>query len=92
MNTIAVRRARELQGAVRTWLEGLFGRPLDPDEEVTVMAFPPHPPTKGDERQAAVTRMERFLATSAQHTQDAPADEFDAAVDDAMRHVRKRTP
>jgi hypothetical protein len=92
MNTMAAQKARDLDETVRQWVENLFGRQLDPDEEVTVVAFPPHPPATGRRREAASAGMDRFLDAAAKNLQRVSPEEFDAAVDEAMRHARRRTP
>ncbi len=91
MDSIASQRAGDLQASVKTWLEGLLGRSLAPDEEVTVMAFPSHaaPELKDD---AAVERMTATLDEAARNMKDVPSEEFDAAVNEAMQHIRKRIP
>lgn len=91
MDSIASQRAGDLQASVRSWLEGLFGRPLAPDEEVTIMAFPPHLAPKTPDS-AAVKRIEATLDEAARNMKSTTSEQFESAVHEAMQHVRKRIP
>lgn len=87
---IAVRKFRELEPGAQRWVRSVLGRELEPEEEVAVMAFPPHPAPEESVRRAAIGRMESFLDEAAEKLKDVPADELEAAVDEAMDHVRRR--
>ncbi len=90
MEHIAVRRAKDLQADARRWLEGLFGRSLHEDEEVTVFVLPPHAAPAASVRSDAAGRMDRILDKAADNLKDVPDAEFEAALDEAMEHVRRR--
>jgi hypothetical protein len=90
MDNITVQRARDLDVPARQWLEGLFGRSLREDEEVTIHLSVPHPAPTEAERKAALTRIETVLDRAADNMRDVPAATFEAAVDEAMAHVRRR--
>lgn len=85
---IAVRHARDLESPAREWLQRLFGRPLRDDEDVTIVLSAPHAAPPAVERRAAFQRMEKILDRAAENMRDLPNDEFEAAADEAMRHVR----
>lgn len=90
MESVAVRKAKELNEPVRQWIGGLFGRDLQDEEEVTVLVFPPHPAPSRAAILEAGARIDRILDKAAANMKDVPAEEFDAAVDEAMEHVRRR--
>jgi hypothetical protein len=89
MGTIAVRKVKELDESARRWVEDLLGRQLGAEEEITVLVFPPHPAPSVSAREEPIRRMDAVLAKAAANLQDIPDSEFEAAVDEAMEHVRR---
>ncbi|HEX5446612.1 MAG TPA: hypothetical protein VFW87_22530 [Pirellulales bacterium] len=85
---IAVRHARDLDDPAREWLQGLFGRPLRDDENVTIVLSAPHAAASAAERRAAFQRIEQILDRAAENMQHIADDEFEAAADEAMKKAR----
>jgi len=92
MDNLAVRKASELDIPVRQWLQHTFGRALSDDERVSILLSPPRAAPAGKARQAAAERLSRTLDRIDDKTKDVPSEELDDAVDEAMRHVRRREP
>ena len=69
-------------------MEQLLGRPIAPDEEISVAALPAQhiPPSEG--RAGVARRLEAFLDRRAEKVSDVPDDEIDAAIDEAVKHAR----
>lgn len=88
--SIAVRKVTDLNAATRRWVESLFGRRLDEQEEVAVMVFPARAAPSQAARRKAAARMDRLLDKAARAMKDVPDQEFEAAVDEAMEHARQR--
>jgi len=55
-----------------------------------LMAFDPHSAPIGEERRASAERLRIALEQLAQKAHDVDSEEFDAAFDEAMNHVRPR--
>jgi hypothetical protein len=55
-----------------------------------LMALDPHPAPTGEERSASAERLRSALEQLAQRARDVDPVEFDAAVDEAMNHIRPR--
>jgi hypothetical protein len=76
----------------RKLLESLIGQPLGADEVVYwVVMRPGRTPTTADKARA-LAGMQELFAKADRHFQEqgTTADEFDAAVDEAVRHVRSQ--
>ena len=89
MESIVVRKAKELDSAAKQWVQRLLGRQLEDDEQVTVLAFPPHAAPPEAVRQQAVARLNRILDKAAANAEHIPERELDAGIDEAMDHVRR---
>jgi hypothetical protein len=63
---------------------------LRDDEEVSVMLLCSHPAPSGDGRRQSAERLRGTLDRLADKAGDVGGDEFDAAVDEAMNHIRPR--
>jgi hypothetical protein len=89
---VAVQNVKDLQDAGKQWLEHVLGRQLQENQKVYIMVFTP-----GDEPDATVKR-QGFAAANLVwnrvsanlESKGASDKEFDAAVDEAMEHVRRR--
>jgi hypothetical protein len=88
MNSLVVRHAKDLDGSARAWLQGLFGRPLRDDEDVTIVVSAAHATPPEPERRAAFQRLERILDRAAENMREVSDDEFDDAANEAMKNVR----
>ena len=90
MEHIAVRKAKDLQADAKRWVESLFGRPLQEEEEVTVFVLPSRSVVPESVRSEASVRLNRILDKAAENMKDVPDAEFEAAMEEAMEHVRRR--
>ena len=90
MDSIAVKKASEIELPAREWLQQIFGRSLRDNDEITIFLPTVHAAPAVTQRKAAFTRMGRVLDQAADNMQDIPDAEFDAALDEAMDHLRKR--
>ena len=92
MPNISIHKARELPQDVKLVLETLLARAIEPDEEVSVRAYPPHRAPVDEIRQALVRRLEDRINRTAEQVKGVPDDELEAILDEAMDHVRPRRP
>jgi hypothetical protein len=88
MGNIAIHRANELPADARLAVERVLGRVLEPDEEVSIMAFSPHDAPTGVARQKLAREMEDRISRTAESVRQVPDDEQDAAIDEAVSHIR----
>jgi hypothetical protein len=80
MQNVSIQKASELSQGVKAAVEQLLGRPIDADEEVSVIAVPPqHLPPSGN-REAVAQKLEAFLNRRAEKTRDVSDEEIEAAV------------
>lgn len=87
---IAVRHARDLDDPAREWLQGIFGRPLRDDENITIVLSAPHTAASGAERRAAFRQIEQVLDRAAENMRQVADEEFEAAADEAMKKARPK--
>src|SRR6266581_4845499 len=85
---IVVQHGRDLDSPARDWLQRIFGRPVRDDEDVTIVLSAPHPAPSSAVRKEVAQRIERVLDQSAANMQGVSEDDFQQAVDEAMKHVR----
>ena len=88
MGNIAIHKANDLPSDARRAVEQVLGRVLEPDEEVRIMAIPPHPAPTGEARQHLARQLEERIARTAESVHGVPEDEQEAAIDEAVNHVR----
>jgi hypothetical protein len=88
MGNIAIHKANELPSDARRVVERFLGRVLEPDEEVSIMAFSPHDAPTGEARQELARELEGRITRTAESVRHVPDDEQEAAIDDALNHVR----
>ncbi len=88
MGNIAIHKADELPSDARRVVERVLGRVLEPDEEVSIMAFSPHDAPTGEARQKLARQLEDRITRTAASVRHVPDDEQEAAIDDAVNHVR----
>lgn len=88
MENIAIQRADELSSDARRAVEQVLGRALDHDEEVSIMAFSPHAAPTGEARQASGRQLEDRINKTAERVREVSPEEQDAAIDEAVNHVR----
>jgi len=85
---IAVVKSRDLNPAVREWVQKLFRKPLEEDDEVSLFVRPLSVPS-ADEREAARLGLADSLAKIHAATERVAEVELDAAVDEAQTAVRR---
>ncbi|HYL75356.1 MAG TPA: hypothetical protein VEU96_14185 [Bryobacteraceae bacterium] len=73
---------------MKSAVEQLSGRLIDPDEEVSIATVPPQQVPPAANRALAAQKLDTFLNRRAAKTGDVSDRETDAAVDDAVDHVR----
>jgi hypothetical protein len=88
MQNVSIQKAEDLSAAVKSALESLLGRPLEADEEVSVMAFRPHEAPQGPVRDQLARQLNEQMDAMADRAKEAPDDELDEILDDAMRSAR----
>jgi L-lactate utilization protein LutC len=91
MSDIVTQKAGDLDANVRAWLEGLFGRSLNANEAVTVIAERPNGPAEGQDRDSLLASMNQFIEKAQASVAKVPAEEFESAVDEAIKHVRGKS-
>ena len=90
MQNISIQKASELPQAVKSAVEQLLGRPIAPDEEISVAAVPPQRVPPSASRAAAARDLEAFLNRRAAKVDGLPEEEIDAAIDEALHTVRRK--
>ena len=90
MGNIAIHKAKELPSDARRAVEHVLGRALEPDEEVSIMAFPPHDAPTGEARQVLARQLEDRITRTAESVRGVPNDEQEAAINEALNHVRPK--
>jgi hypothetical protein len=90
MGNIAIHKASELPSDARRAVELVLGRVLESDEEVSIMAFSPHAAPSGEARQALARQLEDRITRTADSVRDVPDEEQEAAINEALNHVRRK--
>ncbi len=90
MPNVLIHKASEMKPQMRAALEAELGRSLRDDEEVSIMAFEPHPAPSGEARMQAARGLEEHFNRIDQKTKDIPDKEMEETVDEALRSVRPR--
>ena len=90
MSNVVVCKVKDLGIGAREWVAQMFGRELAADEQVTVMVFPSEHVPSSTERQAAWDRIKKVLDRAGENVGDIPEADVEAAIDEAMAHVRPR--
>ena len=90
MANVLVHKVSEMRPEVRTALETELGRPLKDEEEVSIMAFEPHPAPAGEARKQAVQGLQEHLKQTDEKTKAVPDAEMEATLNEAMQSVRPR--
>jgi len=88
MQNISIQKAGDLSPGVKSAVEQLLGRPIEPDEEVSVVAVPPRQIPPSENRAIVAQQLENLLNRRAAKVKGICDDEIDAAVDAAVDHVR----
>jgi hypothetical protein len=88
MHNVSIQKASELPPPLKSAVEQLLGRLIDADEEVSIPAVPPQQIAPSKSRASVAEKLEAFLNRRAAKVSDVPDDERDAAIDDAVDHLR----
>ncbi len=88
MRNVSSQKAGDLPQGVKSAVEQLLGRPIDADEEVSVVAVPPQQIPPAGNRAAVAQELEEFLNRRARKAADVAEEEIDSAIDAAADHVR----
>ena len=88
MQNIAIHKANELPSDARRAVEQVLGRVLEPEEEVSIMAFSPHPAPTGEARQQIARQLQERITRTAEAVRNVPDDEQEAAIQEALDSVR----
>ena len=88
MQNVSIQKASELSPNVKSAVEQLLGRRIEADEEISVVAVPPHQVHPSESKAAVAQKLEAFLSRRAAKIADVPDQELDAAVDHAVDQVR----
>ena len=89
MQTVSTQKANKLSHNVKSAVEELLGRPIDDDEEVSVIAVPPQQIPPLPDRAAVAQKLDAFLNQRSKKTMQVSDEELDAAVDEGVDHVRR---
>lgn len=88
MQTVSVQKAGDLPPGVKSAVEQILGRPIGAEEEVSVVAVPPQQIPPSENRAIVAQQLEDLLNRRAAKVRDICDEEIDAAVDEAVDHVR----
>lgn len=81
-------KVEDLPPDIRQAVGRLLGRPLEPEEHVSVMAYRPHQAPVGTERAELVDRLKDRIQKTAAKLEDTPESEVGELIDEAVDHVR----
>jgi hypothetical protein len=88
MHNVSIQKASELPPRLKSAVEQLLGRPIDADEEVSIAAVPPQQIAPSESLESVAEKLEAFLNRRAAKVGDVSDDELDAAIDEAVDHLR----
>ena len=88
MQNIAIQRASQLPENLRSAVERLLGRPIAADEEISIVAVPPQQLAPSENRAVIARKLEALLNRRAEKIEGVAEAEIDAAIDEAVNHVR----
>ena len=81
-------RVGDLPPDIRQAMGRLLGRPLEPEEHISVMAYRPHEPPAGIARAELADRLKERIDHTITRLKDVPEAELDELIDEAVDHVR----
>ena len=90
MENIAIHKANELPSDARRVVERVLGRALEPDEEVSIMAFSPHQAPAGEARQTLARQLEARISKTAERVRDVSEDEQEETINEGVSHARSK--
>lgn len=83
-------KVKDLPPEARHWLQSAMHVDLAGKDEFTLRLHPPIFSPSPDQRAAARQNLRQVLDKLDERTKDLPAEDMDAAVDEALQHVRSR--
>jgi len=83
-----IHKVSEMKPQMRAAVEAELGRSLRDDEEVSIMAFEPHPAPTGESRRDAARALQEHFNRIDQRTNNIPDEEMEGALNEALRSVR----
>ena len=88
---VSVQNVKDLQTGGKQWLESLLGRHLQENQQICIMVLTPGIDSDANRRDA-LQEWERITHKVRQHMQQQGItdEEYDAAVDETMAHIRAR--
>jgi hypothetical protein len=91
---VAIQSVKDLQDSDKRCLQNLLGRELQENQQIFITAFTAGMVPDEATRRKALAGMQRIQAKAEAHANahGISEDQIDAAVDEAMEHVRPRTP
>ena len=92
MPSSVLHKASDLPPDIRQAVGRLLGRPLEPEEHISVMAYEPHKAPTGTARAALADRLKERIDKTAAKLKDVPEAELDELIDEAADHVRHHRP
>lgn len=92
MPSNVLHKASDLPPDVRQAVGRLLGRPLEPEEHVSVMAYRPHKAPAGEDRAELARRFKERIDRTAAKLGDVPEAELDDLIDEAVDHARHQRP
>ncbi len=90
MQNISIQKAGQLPPEARRAVERLLGRPLQAEEEVSVMALLPHEAPMGPEKEAIARRLAKRIKTTAERARDVSEEIQEEIINEAVKQVRSR--
>jgi hypothetical protein len=90
MPDVLIHKASEMKPQTRAALEAELGRALRDTEEVSIMAFEPHPAPTGEARSQAARGLAEHFKRIDEKAKDTPECEMEETLDEAFRSVRPR--
>jgi hypothetical protein len=80
--------SRKLSPVVKQALESLLGRTLKDQESISVRTYEAHEAPSDEVREAALRRLKKHFAQVDEQLKDAPKEEHENAIEEALRSVR----
>ena len=84
----AFHKASDLPPDIQQAVARLLGRPLEPEEHISVMAYRPHPAPVGTGRSGLASLLMERIDKAAEKVKDVPEAELDGLIDEAVDHIR----
>ncbi len=90
MHNISIQKASQSPESVKSAVERMLGRPIAPEEEISIVAVPPQQIPPAEDRAQVARQLEALLSRRGEKLKDVPDDAIDIAIDEAVDDVRHR--